>query len=78
MSDLSAWKIKDVYSGSLVRVRTAEELGLWLREKYVTLMPEQERCIIRLCATLAEGDDPKWWAAACGLNIEPIKRTRGK
>lgn len=70
------WKLKDVYTGSLVRVSTTEELEGWLRSRYATLTPEQERCIIRLCATLDEGQDPKWWAAACGLSAERVKNKR--
>lgn len=71
------FKIRDVYSGTLVRVRTAGELEEWLRSRYATLLPEQERCIVRLCATLEEGKDPKWWAAACGLQVDPVKKKRG-
>lgn len=72
------FKIKDVYSGSLVRVRTTEELGDWLRGKYATLMPEQDRCITRLCEAIDEGEDPTWWGAACGLTIEPVKKKRSR
>lgn len=70
-------KIKDVYTGKLVPARTVEELEAWLRASYATLMPEQERCIIRLCAELEAGNDPAWWAAACNVTIEKPKKKRG-
>lgn len=68
------FKIKDVYSGSLVRVSTVDSLREWLRDKYATLTPEQDRCIDGLCAALEEGEDPTWWGAACGLTLEPAKK----
>lgn len=72
------FKITDKFTGTLVRVRTEDELEEWLRSRYASLMPEQERCIVRLCATLAEGSDPMWWAAACDLVVEPVKKKRGR
>lgn len=71
-------KIKDVYSGKLVPARTVEELDAWLRASYATLMPEQERCIVRLCAELEAGNDPAWWAAACNITIETTKKRSRK
>lgn len=70
-------KIKDVYSGKAIPVRTVEELDTWLRASYATLTSEQERCIIRLCAELEAGRDPAWWAAACGVSIENTTKKRG-
>lgn len=61
------WKLKDRFTGTLVRVSTTEQLDEWLRSRYATLMPDQERCIIRLCETLDADEDPKWWADACDI-----------
>lgn len=71
-------KVKDVYSGKLVPARTVEELDAWLRASYATLLPGQERCIVRLCAELEEGNDPAWWAATCGITIESTKKRSRK
>lgn len=78
MVDLVDFKVRDVYSGTLVRSRTGEDLKEWLLSKYVTLTSEQRRCIDGLCAALEEGTETRWWAAACGLTIEPAKKKRSK
>ena len=75
---MSEFKIKDMYSGSLVRVKTSEDLHEWLTSKYATLMSEQERCIDGLKDALDNGADPTWWGAACGLSIELAKKKRSR
>lgn len=75
---LAGWKIKDRFTNNLVRVKDTAELDGWLRSRYATLMPEQERCIIRLCASLDDDEDPKWWAAACELSVERVKKAGKK
>lgn len=69
-------KFKDVYTGKPIPAQTVDDLEDWLRASYATLMPEQERCIIRLCAELRDGNDPAWWAAACNITAE-TKKKRG-
>lgn len=67
---LADWKLKDRFTKTLIRVKDTAELDEWLRSRYATLMPEQERCIIRLCASLDDDEDPKWWADACEIIVE--------
>lgn len=70
------FKLRDVYTGTLIRLRSTEDLKDWLVGKYATLMPEQLRCIEGLCAAFESGEDPTWWAAACGIHTEPLKKAR--
>lgn len=70
---LSDWKLKDRFTKTIIRVKSTADLDEWLRSRYATLMPEQERCIVRLCATLDAGEDPKWWADACDIIVERNK-----
>lgn len=74
--DLTQYKIKDIYSGSVLRVSTMDDLRDWLMEKTVTKTDEFLRQIKLLGAALDSGGEYKWHAVALGLEMEPKKKTR--
>lgn len=80
--DISNYKLKDLYTGTLVRVSTVEQLQEWLTKSYATLTDGQKEMIRCLRVSFENGDKDgiKWYGIACDLNIEPKrnKKTRRK
>ena len=79
MIDITTYKIKDIYTGKLLRIRDEIELSEWLTKSYATLT-EQQAKMIQCLGVSFEQDDPegiKWYGVACGLEITP-KKTRRK
>lgn len=80
MTDITPYKIKDVFGGNMIRVSTAEELSSWLEKSYATLTDGQREMIRCLQVSFETGDTEgiKWYGVACDLSIEPKKKTRRK
>lgn len=80
MNDLDAYKITDVYTGRVVRHKTPSDLTEFLLKAYATLTDGQRGMIRCLEDSFKQqdADGIKWYGAACGLNIEPRKKTRRK
>lgn len=76
--DITQYKIKDVYTGALVKASTVDELHAWLIGKQVTQTEEFHRQLNLLCDKLEAGSGYEWHAAALMLDIQPKKKTRRK
>lgn len=76
--DLTQYKIKDIYTNNLVRVSTPTELHDWLWDHHATKSESLGRTIRGLCEALMKGEDYTGHAAANGLEITPVKKTRRK
>lgn len=78
--DITHYKIKDMYTSKILRVKDEQELSEWLRKSYATLTEGQEYMINCLAESFVGEamNGIKWYGAACGLEIEPKKKTRRK
>lgn len=76
--DLTEYKIKDMYTGRLVKVSTLGELSAWLWKSNATKSSALAGTIAGLCKAFEEGTDYTGHAAANGLEITPVKKTRRK
>lgn len=77
-TDLTQYKIKDTYTGKLVRARDTEELAEWLSKSYATLTAGQREMIANLIQSFEDDDKYKikWYGVACDLNIERKKKRK--
>lgn len=80
MTDITKYKLVDIFTGKMLRYNTAEEVSVWLTDSYVTLTEQQVRMIDQLELSFKQGDEDGilWYGAACALDITPRKRTRSK
>ena len=76
--DLTAYKIKDLYTGRLIKVKTVEELKQWLWDNNKTQSDALYGTIEGLVNVLENDQDFKWYAAANMISMERPKGRRKK
>lgn len=78
--DITHYRIRDMSTGKILRVKDEQELSEWLRKSYATLTEGQQEMIRCLGVSFEQedGEGIKWYGAACDLMIEPKKKTRRK